>query len=82
MPVGTGGIKIIHINEFVFCPDGQGSDARNSIPGIDTQVDQELVHLAGVHQDRIKMSARLPLQMDLFTDNPFEHFDHAFHCLV
>lgn len=61
---------------------GEFTHTGNGIPGIDTKVDKNLGDLGWVHFHRPQIDSRLPHQVDVFTNEPAQHIEHAFHCIV
>jgi hypothetical protein len=52
-----------------LCLNGNFAHPGNGIPGIDTQVGQNLVNLRGVHFDRPQLGSRHPNQIDILSDS-------------
>ena len=63
-------------------PDGDGTHFRNGIGRIDTQVCEDLIDLSGVHHHRPQRLSRQPDQVDVFSDEPPQHIEHALDCFV
>ena len=62
--------------------NGEFAHSGNGIPGVDTQIGQDLVDLGRVHFHRPQMGSRLPDQVDVFSDEPAQHIEHTFHGIV
>ena len=48
------------------------------VPRIDAQIGQDLIDLGGIDFDGPKVILRLPGKVEIFADQPPEHFQHSF----
>ena len=62
--------------------DGYPANSFDGIPGIDAEVGQKLINLRGIHLYGHRPVSRQPGQVDIFTNQPAQHFKYALHCLV
>lgn len=67
------------VKRCVACFNGHLARAIEGIPGIDAQVDENLVNLTRVHFDRPCMGARLPRQLDILANETLDDFQHVLH---
>ena len=73
---------VSQIKDGVSHFDSDLADPGNSVPGVNTEIGQDLVDLDGVHFNRPQAHPGPPSQLNLFADEPPEHLDHALHGLV
>lgn len=55
---------------------------KHGVAGIDTQIGQYLVHLAGVHLHRPHAGSRQPGQLNILADQAAQHLQHPRHHVV
>jgi hypothetical protein len=53
------------------------SDVGNGVAGVHAQVSQNLVYLGGIYENRPEVRSRQPIELDVFSDEALEHFEHA-----
>ena len=62
--------------------DGNLAHTGNGIPGVDTQVGQDLIHLGRIDFNGPQLSLGLPPQFDIFADEPAQHAQHPFDGII
>ncbi len=76
--VGT----IVPVHGFYGGLNGDLTAPCDGIPGIHTQIGQNLIDLGRVHFHGPYFSGRVPDQLNVFTDQPAQHTEHVFHGIV
>jgi hypothetical protein len=70
------------VKGFFICFYGNLAYAGDGVPGVDAEVSKELVNLRRIDLDKFEVSAGLPEEVDILTDQSAKHIEHSLHRLI